>query len=128
MVSAKASLAAEFLFLRKQLASYQERKVKPRRFDDSVRLAMLILTKLFEWKNALVNVKPETFLAWHKQGFRLFWRWKSRGGRPRLPKNIRRWIIEMAVNNPTWGAGGGRTLAQAGHLGVAANREELLAP
>ena len=64
---------------------------------------MLVLAKLFDWENALVNVKPETFLGWHKQAFRLLWRWKSRGGRPRLPKNIRRLIVEMAVNNPTCG-------------------------
>ncbi len=64
---------------------------------------MLVLAKLFDWKNALVNVQPETFIGWHKQAFRLLWRWKSRGGRPRLPKNIRRLIVEMAVNNPTWG-------------------------
>jgi putative transposase len=103
MVSTKISLAAEVLFLRKQLAFYQERKLKPRRFNDWARLSMLLLAKLFDWKNALVNVKTETFMGWHKQAFRLFWRWKSRGGRPRLPKNIRRLIVEMAVNNPTWG-------------------------
>jgi len=79
LVSAKASLAAEVLFLRKQLAFYQERKIKPRRFDDSARLSMLVLAKLFDWKNALVNVKPETFISWHKQAFQMFWRWKSRG-------------------------------------------------
>src|SRR5260370_27283805 len=73
MVSAKASLAAEVLFLRKQLAFYQERKIKPRRFNDSARVSMLLFAKLFNWKNALVNVKPETFTAWHKQAFQLFW-------------------------------------------------------
>jgi len=86
MVSAKASLAAEVLFLRKQLVFYQERKIRPRRFDDSARLSMLHLAKLFEWKNALVNVKPETFRGWHNKAFQLFWRWKSRGGRPRYRK------------------------------------------
>src|SRR5579859_2155026 len=91
MVSAKASLAAEVLFLRKQLAFYQERKVKPRRFDDSARLSMLVLAKLFDWKDALVNVKPETFLGWHKEAFRLFWRWKSRGGRPQQEELVIRW-------------------------------------
>jgi len=102
MVGRKAALAAEVLFLRKQLAFYQERKVKPRRFDDSARLSLLVLAKLFDWKSALVNVKPETLIGWHKQAFRMFWRWKSRGGRPRLPKDIRRLIVEI-VKNPTWG-------------------------
>lgn len=101
----KTSLAAEILFLRKQLACYQERKVKPRRFDDSARLVMMLLAKLFDWKKALVNVTPQTFLGWHKRAFQLFWKWKSRGGRPRLPKNIRQLIVEMAKNNPTWGEG-----------------------
>src|SRR5579859_7090235 len=89
MASSKASLAAEVLFLRKQLAFYQERNITPRRFNDSARLSMLRLAKLFDWKKALVNVKPETFTGWHKQAFQPFWRWKSRGGRPRLPKDIR---------------------------------------
>jgi putative transposase len=66
-VSARASLAAEVLFLRKQLAFYHERKIKPRRFDDCARISLLLLAKLFDWKNALVNVKPETFVGWHKQ-------------------------------------------------------------
>ena len=103
LVGSKASLAAEVLFLRKQLAFYQERKIKPHRFNDSARLSMLLFAKLFDWKKALVNVKPETFLGWHHKLFQLFWRWKSRGGRPRLPKEIRRLIVEMATNNPTWG-------------------------
>ena len=103
MANTKASLSAEVLFLRKQLAFYQERKIKPRRFNDSARLSMLLLSKLFDWNKALVNVKPETFIGWHNKVFQLFWRWKSRGGRPRLPKNIRRLILEMATNNPTWG-------------------------
>src|SRR5215813_12262265 len=99
----RASLAAEVLFLRKQLVFYQERKITPRRFDDAARISLLALGKLFDWKNALVNVKPETFIGWHRQAFRLFWHWKSRGGRPPLPKDIRRLIVEMASNNPTWG-------------------------
>jgi transposase InsO family protein len=103
MTSSRAALAAEVLFLRKQLAFYQERKIKPRRFDDSARLAMLLLAKLFDWKNALVNVKTSTFLGWHHKAFQIFWRWKSQGGRPRLPRDIQRLIAEMASNNPTWG-------------------------
>src|SRR5215813_2298828 len=103
LLGSKASLAAEVLFLRKQLACYQERKIKPRRFDDAARISLLLLAQLFDWKKALVNVRPETLIGWHRQAFRLFWHWKSRGGRPPLPKDIRRLIVEMASNNPTWG-------------------------
>jgi putative transposase len=103
MARSQASLAAEILFLRKQLAFYQERKIKPRRFDDAARLSMLLFSKFFDWKKALINVKPDTFTGWHKKAFQLFWRWKSRGGRQRLPRNIQQLIVEMAINNPTWG-------------------------
>src|SRR5215472_13731717 len=100
----RRALAAENLFLRKQLALFQERKVKPQRADDSTRLIMVILGRLFAWRDALVNVKPDTFLRWHRKGFRLLWRWKSRPvGRPQIPKDLRRLIQEMAAENPTWG-------------------------
>jgi len=103
MACSQASLAAEILFLRKQLAFYQERKIKPRRFDDATRLSLLLLSRLFDWKSVIINVKPETLIGWHRKAFQLFWRWKSRGGRPRLPRNIQRLIVEMATENPTWG-------------------------
>ena len=100
----RRALAAENLFLRKQLALFQERKVKPHRAHDSTRLIMVILGRMFWWRGALVNVKPDTFIRWHRKGFRLLWRWKSRPvGRPRLPQNLRRLIREMAAENPTWG-------------------------
>ena len=52
----------------------------------------------------LVNVKPDTFLRWHRKGYRLLWRWKSRPvGSPGIPKDLRRLIQEMAAENPTWG-------------------------
>src|SRR5689334_182950 len=74
----RRALAAEKMFLRKQLALFQERKVKPRRADDSTGWIMVNLSRLFEWRNALVNVKPDTLICWHRKGFRLFWRWKSK--------------------------------------------------
>jgi hypothetical protein len=65
---------------------------------------MTVLGRLFAWRDALVIVKPETFLRWHREAFRLFWRWKSRrSARPPLPRNIRTLIREMGRNNPTWG-------------------------
>jgi putative transposase len=48
-------------------------------------------------------VQPATFIHWHCQGFRLFWRWKSRPGRPSLPANLRMLIRRMAWENPSWG-------------------------
>jgi putative transposase len=103
MARSQASLAAEILFLRKQLSFYQEREIKPRRFDDAARVSMLLLSKLFDWKSALINVKPDTLIGWQRKAFQLFWRWKSRGGRPRLPRNIQQLIVAMATDNPTWG-------------------------
>ena len=100
----RRALAAENLFLRKQLALFQERKVKARRADDSTRWMMAILSRMFPWRDALWNVKPDTLIGWHRQGFRLFWRWKSKPtGRPRLPKDLRQMIREMAADNVTWG-------------------------
>jgi putative transposase len=100
----RSAVEAENLFLRKQLALFQERETKPRRTDDSTRWLMSFLSRSFDWRNALVVVKPETLIRWHRKGFRLFWRWKSRPvGRPRLPKDIQALICQMATENPTWG-------------------------
>jgi hypothetical protein len=101
---ARSALAAENLFLRKQLALFQERKVRPRRADDATRWMMASLSRMFQWRDALVKVKPDTLIHWHRKGFRLFWRWKSRPtGRPRLPKDLRELIQRMAAENPIWG-------------------------
>ena len=82
----RAALAAENLFLRKQLALFGERKVQPHRATDAVRFVMSILGELCDWRSALRVVKPDTFVRWHRKGFRLFWRWKARPrGRPKLP-------------------------------------------
>ena len=97
------ALAAENLFLRKQLALYQERQVKPRQATNAIRLAMIWLARWFNWRSALSIVTPQTFTRWHRQGFRWFWRRKSKPGRPALPKNLQALIRRMALENPTWG-------------------------
>ena len=99
----QSTLAAENLFLRKQLAMFQERKAKPRRPDTPIRIALVLLSRLFNWRDALVVVQPQTLVRWHRQGFRLFWRWKSRPGRPPIPIDLRQLIREMAMSNPSWG-------------------------
>ena len=99
----RTALAAENLFLRKQLALYRERQVKPRRASDPMRIALVLLARCFAWREALVIVQPTTLLRWHRQAFRLLWRWRSRPGRPRLPADLRTLIGRMAEENPTWG-------------------------
>jgi len=100
----RAQLAAENLFLRKQLALYLERQVKPRRADDATRITLVALSRIIEWRRLLTIVKPETLIRWHREGFRLFWRWKSRAaGRPPIPADLRELIATMATANRTWG-------------------------
>src|SRR5262250_2821182 len=99
-----AAVAAENLFLRKQLGLYVERKIKPRRATNSIRFTLAHLSRFFDWRNALTVVQPDTLIRWHRSGFRVFWKWKSRPrGRPRVPADVRKLIVEMATNNPTWG-------------------------
>lgn len=104
-VRSQSSLVAENLFLRKQLAFYREREVKPRRLTDAARIALVFWSRWFDWRHGLSIVQPETLIRWHRRGFKLFWRWKSKAGRPRLPQNIRDLIARMAKENPTWGQG-----------------------
>jgi hypothetical protein len=63
-----AHLAAENLFLRKQLALYVERRVKPRRADDATRIALVALSWLIDWQTILTVVKPDTLIRWHRKG------------------------------------------------------------
>ena len=99
-----AAVAAENLFLRKQLGLFVERKVKPRRATDSIRFTLARLSRWFDWPAALIVVEPETLTRWHRKGFRLFWKWKSLPrGRPRVPAQLRKLIVEMATQNPIWG-------------------------
>jgi len=59
-----------------------------------------------EWRSALIIVKPETVIAWHRQGFRLYWRWKSgnRSGRPSVSSEVADIIRRMSLANAGWGA------------------------
>jgi putative transposase len=99
----RAALAAENLFLRKQLALYQERHVQPRRATDTIRIALTWLARWFDWRQALAMVQPATLTRWHRQGFRLFWRWKSTPGRPPIPADLQGLIRRMVRDNPVWG-------------------------
>src|SRR5882762_8530380 len=97
------SIKAENLFLRRQLALYIERGVKPRRIDPVTRIGLTLLSRLFDWRDALVVVRPETLIGWHRAGWKLFWRLKSGPGRPPIPPETRELIRRMANENPSWG-------------------------
>jgi len=60
----------------------------------------------FDWRSSLMIVNPETVIRWHREGFRLYWRWKSRStpGRPKIAAEIRSLIRRMSRENATWGA------------------------
>lgn len=99
----RTALIAENLFLRKQLAFYQERQIQPRRLTNAARLWLVFWSRFFVWRSALLVVKPATLIGWHRRAFRLFWKWKSRPGRRPIPLDLRRLIVEMVRGNPTWG-------------------------
>ena len=102
--TSRAQLVAENLFLRRQLALYQERRVKPRRADPATRTFLVLLSQMLDWRSLLTVVQPDTLVRWHRQGWRLLWRWKSRPGRPPpIPREMQRLIVTMAKDNPTWG-------------------------
>jgi putative transposase len=79
----------------------QEHQVQPRKLPDAVWFSLALWSQLFNWRAALVIVKPQTLIGWHRQGFKLFWRSKSRLGRPRIPENLRQLIVRMVQENPT---------------------------
>ena len=74
IVCSHSALSAEILLLRKQRAFYEERQVQPHRQNDSDRLALATWSRMFDRKQGLVIVKPETLLGWHRKGSKLFWR------------------------------------------------------
>src|ERR1700730_9425708 len=103
----RAALEAEIWTLRQQINVL--RRTAPKRLSFRVfdRLVFVGLYRLFpKICDALAIVKPDTIVRWHRAGFRLYWCWKSRrrGGRPKVPLEIRRLIREMSIANALWGA------------------------
>jgi putative transposase len=102
----RLSLAAEILVLRQQLLVLNRSLKRPklRRRD---RLFWVCLSRLWkDWRDALIIIKPDTVIKWHRKGFRLYWRWKSKTpiGRPPIDKEIRELIRRISRENPLWGA------------------------
>jgi putative transposase len=100
------NLGLEIIALRQQLGVLKRKHPRPRlRIRD--RMFWVLLRRLWPaWSNVLVMVKPKTVVGWHRAGFRLFWRLRSRPksiGRPTIDAEVRAIIRRMANENPTWG-------------------------
>jgi transposase InsO family protein len=107
LVKSKSRLEAENAALRQQLIVLQ-RKVRGRvRFSNDDRL---FFVQLYRWfpsiLKAMLIIRPETLIRWHRAGFRGYWRWKScsLGGRPPIGQELRALIRRMSQENPLWGA------------------------
>src|SRR6202795_4616048 len=107
LLRSRAALEAEIWTLRQQINVLRRTAPKKQTFSSIDRLIFVCLYRLRPGvREAPAIVKPETVVKWHRSGFRLYWRWKSkaRGGRPKVPLEIRRLIREMSIANSLWGA------------------------
>ena len=105
-VESRRDTALEILALRQQVAVLKRKRPRPE-LNSWDRLFWTALRRLWpRWRDVLVIVKPETVVAWHRAGFRLYWRWQSRprGGQPKISEDVRRLIRRLAEENPSWGA------------------------
>jgi len=101
----RAVVELENLALRHQLHVLRRQRPGRLRLFTFDRLLWVLLYRF--WPRCLetmVLVKPATVIQWHRQGFRLFWRWRSRSGRPSVEREIRDLIRQMSSANPLWGA------------------------
>jgi putative transposase len=102
----RSDTAVEVLALRQQVAVLKRERPRPV-LNSLDRLFWTTLRHLWSrWTEVLVIVKPETVISWHRAGFRLYWRWRSRtrGGRPKTTEEIRGLIRRLAEENTGWGA------------------------
>ena len=102
-----AAREAETAFLRQQLVVLKRSAPARLRLRTADRLIFVWLYRLFpSLLEAAVVFKPETLVRWHRSGFRLYWRWKSRRrvGRPVVPADTRDLIRTISRDNPLWGA------------------------
>jgi putative transposase len=109
LVLSRASLHLEIIALRHQLAVVHRSRRLRLRFTAADRILWAWLSHAWRgWRSAVHVIRPETVIAWHRRGFRLFWTWKSRHrtGRPALPPDVRALVRDMSTANPLWGAPG----------------------
>src|SRR5450755_2074921 len=101
----RAVVELENLALRHQLHVLRRQRPGRLRLFTIDRLLWIWLYRIWpRCLDAMVLVKPATVVQWHRQGFRLFWRWRSKSGRPAADREIRALIRQMSRANPLWGA------------------------
>ena len=105
----KAVLVAKILALQSQLAACKDRiergKSPKPRFDSSFRLLWVFISKMVDgWEELAQVMKPATVKRWHTTAFRLYWRWKSRPGRPPIDREMQALIRRLSQENPLWSA------------------------
>src|SRR5712691_6812902 len=105
-VRSRASLELELVALRHQVTVLRRQRPGQPRLFSTDRLLWVWLYRIWpKVLDAMVLVKPATVLDWHRKGFRLYWRRRSRRlGRPRMNREIRDLIRQMSRANPLWGA------------------------
>ena len=114
----RASLELEVIALRHQLGVLRRQCPRRLRLRSSDRLFWAWLYRLWpRCLEAMVLVKPATVVHWHRSGFRLYWRWRSRlgrRGRPTVDHDVRALIRQMSQANPLWGRRGSMVNSQIG--------------
>jgi len=107
LFKSRSRLEAENLFLRHQLTIAMRRAPPRLRLRGSDRALLIGMIRLWPNLRGMTQVvQPETILRWHRAGFKVFWRWKSRNraGRPKIDRGLRDLIRRMSRENPLWGA------------------------
>jgi putative transposase len=103
----RCNIGLEIVDLRQQLSVLHRKHPRPR-LRTTDRLFWIILHRFWHgWKNTLIIIKPDNVVSWHRAGFRIFWRFRSRSkklGRPEITAEIRSAIRKMKSENSLWGA------------------------
>ena len=108
MFRARAELELENIALRHQIGVLKRSARKRPKLTTADRLFWICFSRVWcDWRSALDVVKPETVIAWHRKGFRLYWTWKIRhgqAGQPVVSGEVRDLIRRMSRENPLWGS------------------------
>ena len=105
-INSRHQLELEIILLRQQLNILKRKTKKPKLLNSDRILISIISRYLKNWEKSIVIVKPQSVIIWHRRGFKLFWKWKSRKklGRPGINPEIRKLIRDISLANRLWGA------------------------